>query len=242
MKYLYGIFIGILSVVALVWVIRLGIEGKPVTKIKLSEFSTSKDVAVALTMRLRQEIKDHKIVFLGVDPEEPEHLSICLEILNTTDEPGWRFDEILMDKSLAKVKPLGVGEKIVDLRAQESELKNLWSQEAYKERRLAVIVPHVYSSQLLLDNPVQRLKPSPEDGRVLSVTIVPLGQKGDEPEINRLPCVAEGADFTGQSPLGCAIRKKAMFWSRPLKKGVRLGILEQFGLHDFVLFFRPIHP
>ncbi len=240
MKYVYGVFVGLVTLVALVWVIQLGIQGKPVTKIKLSEFSSSQEIADSVAMRLRQELKDHSFVFLGVDPEEPAHIEIWQKFLKSINEPGWKFDEVLIEKGLGHKEPLGLNEQAIDLKAFESELKVRWSSGDYKDKRVAIIVPHIYSSQLIKDNPVQRLKLNPDDGRMLSITIVPLGQTPAEPSINRLPCTAEGADYTGESPLGCVVRKKSMFWTKPLKKGVRLGIVEQFGLHDYILFFRPI--
>lgn len=240
MKYVYGVFIGVVSVISLVWVIHLGIEGKPVAKIKLSEFATSQDLAKSIAMRLRQELKDHPIVFLGVDPAEPEHIEIWQKFLEITNEPGWKFDEVLIEKGLELKAPLGLGEQSIDVKEYEGELKAKWNSNDYRDKRVAIIVPHVFASQLIKDNPVQRLKLNPNEGRILSISIVPLGQSPQEEAINRLACVADGADYTGVSPLGCVIRKKSMFWSKPLKTGVRLGIVEQFGLHDFILFYRPI--
>lgn len=239
MKYIYGIFIGVVAVAALAWIIHLGVQGKPLAKIKLSEFQSDQELAKAIAMRLRQELKDHSVVFLGVDPEESEHLLIWKEFLQQANEPGWKFDEILIEEGLTLGPPWGLGERIVNIKAEETNLKELWASANYKEKRIAVVVPHIYGSQLIKDNPVQRVKLNPNEGRILSLTIVPMGQTGEEAAVTRLPCVADGVDYTGQSPLGCAIRKKSMFWSRPLKPGVRLALVEQFGLHDYLVFFRP---
>lgn len=240
MKYIYGVFIGIVTLIALGWMIHLGIEGKPLAKIKLSEFKSEEDLAKAINMRLRQEIKDHSIVFLGVDPEEPQHISIWKQFIVQNQEPGWKFDRIILEKNLSSSEKLGLGEEILDIKEKETELKFQWQSPDYKNKRIVLIVPSIYSSQLIKDNPVQRLKLNPNEGRILSISLVPMSDKKEAPEIQRIPCVAEGVDYTGQSPLGCAIKKKSMFWSKPLKEGVRLGIVEQFGLHDFLAFYR--HP
>lgn len=238
MKYIYGIFIGIITLVALVWVIHLGISGKPLAKIKLSEFQSTKEAADAVFMRLRQELKDHPIVFLGVDPEEPEHLQIWREFLKEVKEPGWKFDEIYIESGLEAKEAWGLGEQQVDIKEKESEFKQLWSEQALRGKRVAVVVPHVYSSQLIQNNPVQRIKSNPQDLRIISISIVPLAQSPKDPEVLRLPCASEGSDYTGKSPLGCAIRNKAMFWTKaPSPKASRLGILEQFGLSDYLFFF-----
>lgn len=240
MKYLYIAFVSLITVLALAWVIHLGIQGKPVAKIKLSEFTSTKDLSESVQMRLRQELKDHGIVFLGVDPDEPEHLVVWKQFLQDLNEPGWKFDEIFIEQGLGLKETWGLGEKVIDIKKEEAALKLLWASEVYKDKRIAVVVPHVYSSQLIKDNPVQRVKASPEDARVLSLTIVPLAQSEKEDEIARVPCAAEGADYTGQSPLGCVIRNKAMFWRKELKSKTRLGIVEQFGLHDYLIFYRPL--
>ncbi len=242
MKYIYGIFIGVATLIGLVWVIHLGLEGKPIAKIKLSEFKSNSIMAESILMRLRQEIKDHQIVFLGVDPEEPEHLDLWKHFLQLSIEPGWKFDEIYIEKGLVtstEQTQLGLNEQIIDIKMKEQELKILWSSSEYREKRIAVIVPQIFSSQLIKDNPVQRLKINPNEGRILSITIVPMGINADDAVVKRLPCAAEGADYTGESPLGCVIRKQAMFWTKPLKKNVKLGLLEQVGLHDFLMFYRP---
>lgn len=242
MKYLYITFVGLVSIAALVWVIQLGLQGKPLAKIKLSEFQNAQEVSQSILMRLRQEIKDHNIVFLGVDPEEPEHLEIWRDFILAAREPGWKFDEIIIEQGLNLKAPWGVQEQILDLKKEEETLKTLWNTDPYKNKRIAVVVPHVYSSQLIKNNPIQRLKNNPEDVRFLSVTAVPLAKSDREPEVNRIPCSAEGADYTGKSPLGCAIRNKSVFWKKPPKENVRLGIVEQHGLSDFILFYKPIRP
>lgn len=240
MKYIYGIFVGLITLVALGWIIHLGLEGKPLAKIKLSEFKSEAEVAQAFAMRLRQEVKDHPIVFLGVDPEEATHLDIWKSFIALNKEPGWQFDEVLVEKNLGLVKALGLGERTLDIKEKETELKYLWQSPEYQKKRIALIVPSVYASQLLKDNPVQRLKSNPNEGRILSISLVPLAPNAESKDIQRIPCVAEGVDYTGQSALGCVIRKKSMFWSKPMKQGVRLGVLEQFGLHDFIAFYRPL--
>lgn len=245
MKYIYGIFIGLATLIGLVWVIHLGLEGKPIAKIKLSEFSSNSIIAESILMRLRQELKDHQIVFLGVDPAEPEHQDIWKHFLQLAFEPGWKFDEIYFEKGLVSTNegtPFGLNEKIIDFKMKEQDLKLLWASSEYREKRIAVVVPHIFSSQLIKDNPVQRVKVNPNEGRILSITLVPMGLNADDAVVKRLPCAAEGADYTGESPLGCVIRKQAMFWTKPLKKYVKLGLLEQVGLHDFLMFYRPADP
>lgn len=238
MKKIYAVLIGLLTVVSIGWVIQLTIEGKPVAKIKLSEFEKPQNLSEAIRMRLRQEIKDHSIVFLGVDPEEPIHLEVWKHFINEMVEPGWKFDEILIEQGLALKEPWTLGEKLIDVKESEASLKNTWNDPAYKEKRIAVVVPHIFSSQLIKDNPVQRLKINPNEGRILSLSIAPLGQNTNEVEVNRIPCVAEGADYTGQSPLGCMIRKKAMFAKKPFQSKSYLGVVEQVGLHDYLVYLR----
>jgi len=238
MKKIYGIIIGLLTIVSLGWVIQLTLEGKPIAKISLSEFERPQSLSEAVKMRLRQEIKDHAIIFLGVDPDEPTHLEVWKNFINEMIEPGWKFDEILVEKGLSYKEPWNLGEHLIDVRENELSLKASWNEVSNKEKRVVVVVPSVFSSQLIKDNPVQRLKVNPNEGRFLSLSLVPLGENTNEPEVSRIPCAAEGSDYTGQSPLGCMIRKKAMFWKKPFKNKKYLGIVEQVGLHDYLVYFR----
>lgn len=241
MKKIYLTLIGLLSLVALTWVIQLSLQGKPVTKIKLSEFQSPLDLSTSIILRLRQELKDHPIVFLGVDPEEASHIEVWNALIKNLQEPGWKFDEIIMEKGLPFLKPLNMGEKILDIKENESSLKALWEQENFNNKRIVIIGPSIYSSQLVKDNPAQRLKTNPNDSRILSLTIVPLSDSTDAIEVNRIPCAASGADVTGESPLGCMIKKKAMFWNKKFKYGKNkstLGIVEQVGLHDYLVYMK----
>lgn len=238
MKKIYAVLIGLLTVVSLGWVIQLTIEGKPIAKIKLSEFEKPRNLSDAVKMRLRQEIKDHSIVFLGVDPDEPVHLEVWNHFINEMIEPGWKFDEILIEQRLVLNEPWGLGEKLIDFKENEATLKRDWNEMGNRDKRVVVVVPHVFSSQLINDNPVQRLKQNPNEGRFLSLSLVPLGENPNEAEVNRIPCVAEGSDYTGQSPLGCMIRKKAMFAKKPFHNKNYLGVVEQVGLHDYLVYFR----
>ncbi len=239
MKYFYGLFIGSLTLVALAWIIHLSLNGKPISKIKLSEFTSPHHIAESLSMRLRQEIKDHSILFLGLDIDQPEHIQIWIEFLKLIKEPGWKFDEIIVEEGL-NLPALGLGEVVLNVKANEDLLKVKWLSEINLNKRIVVIVPDIYSSQLLKDNPIQRLKSSVNEGIFLSLTLVGLGASAEDPIIQKLPCSADGADITGQSALGCVVRKKAMFHTKPLKTNVRLGVVEQVGLHDFLVFYRPM--
>lgn len=244
MKKIYAVFIGLFSLIALVWVLQLSLKGKPIAKIKISEFQRPKDLSEAILMRLRQEIKDHRIVLLGVDPEEPLHLEIWKEFLLQIKEPGWKFDEIYIEKNLPRLnandfKPLT--DKFIDIKLEEPSLKKQFENESKKNKRIALIVPHIYSSQLIKENTVQRLKVHPEDPQILSLTVVPLAETVEEEVAKRVPCVGEGADYSGESPLGCMIQNKARFWM--LKKRVKnpeahWGIVEQVGLNDYLVFFK----
>lgn len=238
MKKIYAVLIGLLTIISIGWVIQLTLEGKPIAKIKLSEFEKPQNLSNAIKMRLRQEIKDHSIVFLGVDPDEPVHLEVWKHFINEMIEPGWKFDEILIEQGLALKESWGLGEKLINVKESESAFKRSWNDSSFRDIRVVVIVPHVFSSQLIKDNPVQRLKLNPNEGRFLSLSIVPLGENSNEAEVNRIPCVAEGSDYTGQSPLGCMIRKKAMFAKKPFHNKNYLGVVEQVGLHDYLVYLR----
>jgi hypothetical protein len=253
-KKIYIIFMVLFVIGGLVFLIQMGLKEKPLAKIKWSGFNSEAEVARAISLRLRQEIKDHSIVFLGVEPGNKNHLNIWKEWLILNSEPEWQFDEVLFEPGLKFAGETWPAAKALDIRKDQEFFVQMIRDPKNAKRRIAVILPHVYSSQLIVDNPVKRVIKESRV-KILSITLL-------EMEHTNLPCVAEGVDYTGQSILGCKVKEKLFFvknnnsrWGtqpppyykdptadfdnkKTKDESIWSGTLEQYGISDFLMFMK----
>jgi hypothetical protein len=183
-------------------------------------------------MRLRQEIKDHSIIFLGVEPGSKDHITIWKKWVSLNTELGWKIDEVLIEPELPMRQELWPEAKSFDILKNELDFINFIRDQSKLNRRIVIIVPHIYSSQLIMDNPIKRIIKESQQ-KILSITLVTIDKTS-------LPCVADGVDYTGQSGLGCIVKQKLFFYKNRKTKEHFLwsGMLEQFGFSDFLMFMK----
>lgn len=231
-KKIYIVMLVLIGLGGLSFLIQLSLKGKAVVKIAWSDFASEDEVANAISMRLRQELKDHNVVFLGVEPGSKNQLSIFKKWVNLNTEPGWKFDEVFIEPELVFRQEVWPEAKIFDIRKDQETFVQLVRDLKKTNHRVVVVVPQIYSSQLIVDNPVKRVIKESEQ-EILSITLVAIDN-------TELPCTAEGADYTGQSALGCVVKEKLFFTkNKKTKSGVLWsGMLEQYGLSDFLMFIK----
>ncbi|MBK7963174.1 MAG: hypothetical protein IPK04_19505 [Bdellovibrionales bacterium] len=80
------VVLGILVVAGLVASLYFSLQPRPIPKIRYSLFQSPKELGVALTQRLRLEIKQASVIFFGIDPSNLDQYQIvigALELLRT---------------------------------------------------------------------------------------------------------------------------------------------------------------
>lgn len=175
----------------------------------LSYLNNEAEVADKIMAVLSDKIKDYPIVYFGVYPDSTEDMLILMEALSVIqNDPGLKFDHFIIEPLMAKK------EVIKDLITDEINTKDdrVRFVEGLKKslsinQKAAVIVPSIYSAQIVKFNPVNILKQ--ESGlKVLSVTFLPLKYNSDDPTDLMYPCRVE-KDPEGYGALGCAIQKRS---------------------------------
>lgn len=232
--YIYFILAGLVVVGGMVFTIYFGLEPKPVQKIRLSEFDRLEDVSKSLHMRLWQELRDAQIVFLGVEPGVRAHLQLWDHFVKNPYEGDLQFDEMYIEPGLKYADELK-GYTSLDIKQEHETLVKSFAANKDSKRRVLFILPHIYAAQVIKDNPVNRLVK--ESGvRVYSMTLAILPKSESDFALSSLPCAAEGADYTGQSPLGCLIRHKYKTLKKSkLESNKILALTDQIGLDDYLV-------
>jgi hypothetical protein len=233
-KVIYIVFCSLLATVGLVFAIHYGLRGQPVPKIKLSHFESAEQIAASVLLILHEEIKSHSVIFIGVEPDQMSHIEIAdqfLQLSQKDQDQQMHFSEVYIEPKLAKGPFLATAISM-DIKSESQKL----IQKAKKNNtKLLLVVPTIYSTQLIKEAPVSQLKLS-SGLPMMSISMVPLFIGNNELRTWDVPCVRDG-DQSGESPLGCAVRDRAVVIGyNKVKKGKIAGQLEQYGIEDYLLF------
>lgn len=231
--------------VGIVAVFKFGINPKPVDKIRLSEFQNTEVVVTATLASLRQELRNTPILIFGVSPQDPRHLEILLKFLELNQEPGSKYQGVVIEKSLLDVSPhadQGATSILTQLNAEVfSILKNkdqflLGIEKALQQKnRLLVIVPEITAASILPDGISIALKQkyAVPVFTTLSLANFPRDRQ-QEPELS-IPCRTGDEDLAQTSKVGCLILQKARsLYRKKMKSGSLVGFMIQVGATDFV--------
>lgn len=222
---------------SLYFVLTFGMNPRPLPKIRPSHFETMENLGGAVTLRLREEIKRAEILAWGVFEGNEDHQDIWESFHRVNQEEGMRYDHVMIEAGLPAPRE-AMSWETIDLLGDLSGLTERLLQITAEGNRVMLILPYFYSAQSLQQSPVRHMVGT---GLPLtSFTILPVALTADEAK--RLPHPCPGStDPTGFGPLGCAMNLKStlMFRNRKLDPSRHIALMDQFGLTDYILFFRP---
>lgn len=234
-KRIYWVLFGLIMLSGLVTMIYFGIQPRPVPKIRISHFENHTVLANSILLRLREEIRQSPLIFLGVEPERPEHLQIWKELLRLNQEPGSRYDVLVIEQFLGV---LDFPEASQVATKENFEVFFEGTEKALKEgKRVAVIVPTIYASQAVHGNLANSYKiQSKSQPMSLSLTDFPRSRAAEKDMLH--PCIVEGVDISGVGPLGCLIVQTARAnYRKRFEPGQAIGIVQLVGLKDYLLLY-----
>lgn len=237
--------------VALVFLILIGlsvtvyfvIQPRPVPKISWSHFSDSREFAQAVSHRLRLEIRDSRLLFLGVDPEVQEHYLVWKEFLIQQKTEGQAIDVLGIDPYLPfkSLWTASLGEVVGEILEidfnQEMERAFGGIEESLKsQKRVAFLVPSLFSSQLLKISPASRAKERGLSPMSFSLSLFPR-KREDEKNLS-FPCLSENRDIQGTRDLGCMILQKSRtLYRKKSIPGKWPGVVDQVGVKDYLALY-----
>ncbi len=234
-KKIYWILVGLVALAGVTTMIYYGIQPRPIPKIKISKFESHTVLANAMLLRLREEIKNSPVLFLGVDPDKPEHYEIWKEFLKHDQEAGMSYDTVVMDHELqsdvfADVQKVETKD---DVDGFAQGIQNALQQA----HRVAVIVPTSYAVQMIHQNFATRFNAKVQvQATSFSLTDFPRAreQEKDMPQ----KCIVEGVDQTGLGPFGCLIMQSARAnYRKRFETGETIGFVNQIGMRDYLVFY-----
>lgn len=236
MKLVYGVFLGLLVTVGIAVTLYFGLQPRSVPKIKPSLVSSSERLGEAVAQRLWQEIKDANVIFLGVEPGKIEHLKLWKRFLETLPSEQ-KYSQVLIEPGLQDKNIISFTEEM-DLQTDMERFKEGLKKASENKIRVAVIVPSIYSSQSIPDNPVHRLKQDPRF-LPLSLSIAEPTLKREEEVDVTYPCSTGSADSIGLGSWGCLIQTKSRgLYRKKWEPGKYLGLMDQIGEMDYLVLIR----
>jgi hypothetical protein len=235
-KRIYWVLLALVTLTGLGTMIYYGIQPRPIPKIKLSRFESPTVLANSILLRLREEIQQSPVLFLGVDVDRPEHFAIWKEFLAHNQEPGSKYDLVVMDQ-LIQNNDIPEAQKIPT--KDDFEVFYQGVQQALASgKRIAIIVPTVYSVQMIPGNLVQNYKAKAAVPPMsLSLSDFPRHRETELKELTNR-CVVEGVDQTGVGPFGCLVLQTARGnYRQHFHAGDWIGLVNQIGLKDYLVLY-----
>lgn len=235
LKKLYWIILVILVLAGVALVLYYGTKPRPVPKIKLSNFEEPGVLSRSLLLRLNLEIKNSPVLVIGADPKEEVHFLVWQKFFEANQEAGSKYDSLVVDKDLGHADKFPGALALDTLEEIETVIAGVQGAIERNER-VAILVPTVYSSQLVHANFVQRLKERlGQEVTSISLSGFPRTREGEK--TMPIACVVEGVDDVGTGGLGCMIvqMSRNQYRNKKVESGKWVGLAEQVGLRDYLV-------
>jgi hypothetical protein len=237
MKYVY--WVSAIAVIALgiYFASVFSIQPQSIPKIKFSQVELPETLGKGIFERMRLEVHEAPIILLGVTPNHIEDLELWRGFLQANTEKGLKYDMIAVEPMLPFVELFSSSMRI-DMKDDMVRFVEGIKKAREQGLRVAVIVPTIYSTQMLKGNPADRLKNEFKlDITSFSVTKFPVTR--EQEEAFEPKCEVEaGKDLEGTGPLGCMIREIARkTYRKKLEQNKFTGLMEQTGEKDYLILF-----
>lgn len=235
MKYLYWFTAAAIFALGIYLSSIINIQPQSTAKIKFSQFSTAEDFGKQVFEKFKGEIKNAPIVFLGVTPNQIEHMEFLRGFLEANQEKGWKYDVIVVEPMLPYVE-LFASDVRVDINKEMARFAEGIKKARDQGLRVAVIVPNIYSAQVIKNNQVNRYMIN-NNMKVLSFSVTSFPVTREQEEAFTPQCIfEEGKDLAGTGAFGCLIQNLAKKTYRmKFEDNKYSGLVEQTGPQDYVI-------
>ncbi|MGZ3772485.1 MAG: hypothetical protein ACXVCY_14385 [Pseudobdellovibrionaceae bacterium] len=235
MKYLY--WVGAVFVIGfgIYLSMKVSVQPSSVSKIKFSQFLNPEEFGKKVFETMRSEVRDAPIVLLGVTPNKIEDMEFWRGFFEANQEKELKYDVLVVEPMLPYVEIFSSNMRI-DIKDDMSRFVEGVKKAREQGLRVAVIVPNIYSSQLIKKNPASRLKE--EYGLdVVSFSISKFPVTLEQEESFDPKCIyEEGKDLAGTGELGCMILSVAKkTYRKKFEDGKYSGLMEQTGAKDYLI-------
>jgi hypothetical protein len=212
-----------------------GLQPRWEAPLPFAQYQSPEVFAHSTLSRLREQLQNSSLVLFGIEPEESEHLKVLHHLLHDPD--GLRFDHVIADQYL-QAKELFPEAEEMDTQESLSLLLEELAPRLGQKQKVAIILPTVYSSQLIPGNMASLLKQQLHFDPI-SLSMVTFPRSRSEEKKMRFPCSVKDVDQTGLGELGCAIVQAARpLYSQKMTSGSLIGLINQVGEKDYLVLLR----
>ena len=229
-KRIYWVLVALVTLCGMSTLVYFAIQPRPVQKIKINPFQNSEALADAVIASMRTEIQDSALLILGVETRIPDSIQIWKRLIQQMP-----FDVVVVDQSLNGVDDIQDLQKFDTFKESQrliSGLKDLLDQG----KRVVILVPTLYSVQMIPGNVANQIKLKYPDVMSLSMTDIPRSREQEK----RMPKVCNVAflDEGGLGPYGCLVIQTARAnYMKRFDPGAHVAQLDQIGLNDYLLLY-----
>jgi hypothetical protein len=237
MKYLYWICASLVLILGIGFSVYFGIQPKSIPKITYSHFDSPSKLADSIILRMNQELKQAPLLMLGVMPGRAYDLEVWKAFLAQSAIPEIQFQALVIDPDLPGAADMFPGAVRMDLKKETARFIEGAKNAQKQGLRMAVIVPTIYASQVLKDNPIHLIKES-SDLRPMSFSLMGFPRAPEQEQKQEIPCVMGPGDREGTGDLGCVAQDKARLVYRKKSKADKYeGLMDQVGERDYLILF-----
>lgn len=209
-KYVYWISAAAVAALGLVFAMNISIRPETQATVEFTQVSTPEEMGRMISEKLHLEIKESPVLLLGVTPNHIEDLEMWRGLLEANQEPGFKYDVIVVEPMLPYVEIFDPAMRIEMKEEMKRFVEGINNARA-QNLRVVAIVPNIYASQLIQMNPVHRLQDEHQI-KVLSLSAAKFPVTKEQEASFEPRCVVKGAndpDPSGTGTFGCAIQNIA---------------------------------
>lgn len=217
-----------------VWtMVHYGRQPRSETILRLQVVEKPADWSALLTGKNREKLRASPVLFLGVEADQAEHFEIWKEFLNSLQDPGLKYDVIVMDQELTS--PLFADVPKISTKMDFENFAQGVQSALSQNQRVAVILPTVYAVQKIEANVVSNYKLRTQS-TPLSLSVTDLPRTREEEKHTRYACAVEGVDRTGLGPFGCLVLQVARgSYRNRFPSGSKVGLIHQISESDLLI-------
>lgn len=242
-KKLYWAFIILVGFCGLGALSYFAAQPRPVQKIKISQFESPVMMAQSLLDGLRKEITNSEILILGVELADPESIPVWQEFIRLNQNPQMKYSVVVWDTQLPldesaelALSALEVSiERINTLQDSDRLIFGL-ENAALQKQRVLIVVPSEYSSQVIQNNLVNKVKT--KFPKVMSLTMSDFPRSRELEKNMTRKCASSTLDTTGLGPFACLVLQTARsVYLKSFTPGKRVGLVNQIDGNDYLVLY-----
>ncbi|RYZ75345.1 MAG: hypothetical protein EOP06_32500 [Proteobacteria bacterium] len=182
-------------------------------------------------------MKTYPLVMLGVMPGRSYDLEVWKAFLAQSHVPGVQYQALVIDPELPGAAEMFPSAVKIDLKNELNRFIEGAKNAQAQGIRMAVIVPTIYATQILKDNPAFVIKTT-SDLNPASFSIMGFPRNAEQEQKQTIPCVMGEGNRDGLGALGCVAQNKARLSYRKESDAAKYeGLMDLVGERDYLILF-----